>query len=71
MTFSERGGTQVEFKFTSSIIFARRGRRLLLNGGEPILAKVFDTLLYLVTVAVIEKDELMSSIWPVTSSKKT
>ena len=45
------------------------GRRLLLNGGDERIAltpKIFDTLLYLVshTGQVIEKDELMSSIWP-------
>jgi DNA-binding winged helix-turn-helix (wHTH) protein/TolB-like protein/tetratricopeptide (TPR) repeat protein len=45
------------------------GRRLLLNGGDEPIAltpKIFDTLLYLVSHSgqVIEKDELMSSIWP-------
>jgi DNA-binding winged helix-turn-helix (wHTH) protein/TolB-like protein len=48
------------------------GRRLLLNGGDEPIAlspKIFDTLLYLVSHSgqVIEKDELMSSIWPDTS----
>jgi DNA-binding winged helix-turn-helix (wHTH) protein/TolB-like protein len=45
------------------------GRRLLLTGGDEPIAltpKIFDTLLYLVSHSgqVIEKDELMSSIWP-------
>jgi len=45
------------------------GKRLLLNGGDEPIAltpKIFDTLLYLVSHSgqVIEKDELMSSIWP-------
>jgi TolB-like protein/DNA-binding winged helix-turn-helix (wHTH) protein/Tfp pilus assembly protein PilF len=45
------------------------GKRLLFNGGgEPIslTPKIFDTLLYLVSHngTVIEKDELMSAIWP-------
>jgi DNA-binding winged helix-turn-helix (wHTH) protein/TolB-like protein len=45
------------------------GRRLFFNGGDgpiPLTSKVFDTLLYLVTHngTVIDKDELMSAIWP-------
>jgi serine/threonine-protein kinase len=45
------------------------GKRLLWNGGGepiPLTPKVFDTLFYLVENAgkVIEKDELMSAIWP-------
>jgi DNA-binding winged helix-turn-helix (wHTH) protein/TolB-like protein len=45
------------------------GKRLVWNGGgEPIslTPKIFDTLLYLVSHngTVLEKDELMSAIWP-------
>jgi DNA-binding winged helix-turn-helix (wHTH) protein len=45
------------------------GKRLLLNGrGEAIslTPKIFDTLLCLVSHygTVIDKDELMSAIWP-------
>jgi DNA-binding winged helix-turn-helix (wHTH) protein/TolB-like protein/tetratricopeptide (TPR) repeat protein len=45
------------------------GKRLLWNGGGepiPLTPKVFDTLFYLVENAgkLIEKDELMSAIWP-------
>ena len=45
------------------------GKRLLWNGGNgpiPLTPKVFDTLFYLVKNSgkVIEKDELMSAIWP-------
>ena len=45
------------------------GKRLLSNcGPEPITLtpKIFDTLLYLVShhATVIDKDELMSAIWP-------
>ncbi|HEY8224878.1 MAG TPA: winged helix-turn-helix domain-containing protein [Pyrinomonadaceae bacterium] len=45
------------------------GKRLLSNGGPepiPLTPKIFDTLLYLVCHhgTVIDKDELMSAIWP-------
>ena len=44
------------------------GRRLLTHGGAPVplKPKVFDTLLYLVSHQgrLLEKDELMRSIWP-------
>jgi len=45
------------------------GKRLLLNGGGgpiSLTPKIFDTLLYLVSHngKVLEKDELMSAIWP-------
>jgi serine/threonine-protein kinase len=45
------------------------GKRLLSNGGPepiPLTPKIFDTLLYLVSHhgTVIDKDELMSAIWP-------
>jgi TolB-like protein/DNA-binding winged helix-turn-helix (wHTH) protein len=45
------------------------GKRLLLNGGGEAISltpKIFDTLLYLVSHydTVIDKDELMSAIWP-------
>ncbi len=45
------------------------GKRLLWNGGDvpiSLTPKVFDTLLYLVSNngRVIDKDELMSAIWP-------
>src|SRR5258705_6460522 len=45
------------------------GKRLLSNGGPepvPLTPKIFDTLLYLVSHhgTVINKDELMSAIWP-------
>jgi serine/threonine-protein kinase len=45
------------------------GTRLLSNGGPepiPLTPKIFDTLLYLVSHhgTVIDKDELMSAIWP-------
>jgi TolB-like protein/DNA-binding winged helix-turn-helix (wHTH) protein/Tfp pilus assembly protein PilF len=44
-------------------------KRLLLNGGGEAISltpKIFDTLLYLVSHygTVIDKDELMSAIWP-------
>jgi TolB-like protein/DNA-binding winged helix-turn-helix (wHTH) protein/Tfp pilus assembly protein PilF len=45
------------------------GKRLLLNGGGEAISltpKIFDTLLYLVSHygTVVDKDELMSAIWP-------
>lgn len=45
------------------------GKRLLSNGGPepiPLTPKIFDTLLYLVShhSTLIDKDELMSAIWP-------
>lgn len=45
------------------------GKRLLSNGGPdpiPLTPKIFDTLSYLVSHhgKVIDKDELMSAIWP-------
>jgi len=46
----------------------RPGKRLLISGGERVAVtpKVFDTLLYFVKNAgrVVEKDELMSALWP-------
>lgn len=70
MTFSERDGNSSEsiiYEFDNFCVDA--GRRLLLNGGDEPIAltpKIFDTLLYLVSHSgqVIEKGELMSSIWP-------
>jgi DNA-binding winged helix-turn-helix (wHTH) protein/TolB-like protein/Tfp pilus assembly protein PilF len=57
----------INYEFDNFCVDA--GRRLLLNGGDEPIAltpKIFDTLLYLVSHSgqVIEKDELMSSIWP-------
>ena len=57
----------IVYEFDSFRIDA--GKRLLWNGGGepiPLTPKVFDTLFYLVENAgkVIEKDELMSAIWP-------
>src|SRR5258706_9661040 len=57
----------IVYEFDSFRIDA--GKRLLWNGGGepiPLTPKVFDTLFYLVENGgkVIEKDELMSAIWP-------